>query len=425
MSDSLPLNVGFGIQDFTPKKSPDGAFEVFDPISFRALILQGGDTNVTFLAGDVFSIEDDLVRRVRKRLSDIVWLNPDHILPCAAHIATAPILFQSYVSTPCEALKYYGRDDYFADRMAAAVRKAAGAMAPARIGVGACPAPDILYNRRSYDRDGKLVMSNFKFPYPRPELTYAEIDEHVYVIRVDNEAGTPTCCAFVFGCHALCNTDKSGNISADYPGVVRKVLKTAGIESLFLPGSIGNVVPVSRGGRTPQRVGHSVAGAALYALEQTETSPGGGLTVRQKTIRVPAFSYPNPGEIEAGLASTPKRSDGLQRFQAYGNRLYRAGRTSLAYTITRVSINGADILHLPGEIFVETAKAIQQAAGDRLTAVLSGPSADIGYLSTPLVHQEGGMEPKYAGLAVESESIIRAAACELVKEDEHGACVRI
>ena len=35
------------------------------------------------------------------------------------------------------------------------------------------------------------------------------------------------------------------------------------------------------------------------------------------------------------------------------------------------------------------------------------------------------MEPKYAGLAVESESIIRAAACELVKEDEHGACVRI
>ncbi len=414
MSDASPLQVGFGIQDFTPEEPPDGAFKVFDPISFRALILREGETNVTFLAGDFFSIEADLVERAGKRLSDITWLNPNHILPCAAHIGTAPILFQSYVSTPCEALKYYGKEDYFANQIAAAIRKAAGAIAPARIGVGASSAPDVLFNRRSYDAEGKLVMSNFKFPYPRSELTYANIDDNVYVIRVDNDAGAPTHCAFIFGCHALCNTDKAGNISADYPGIVRKVLKSAGIDSLFLPGSIGNVVPVSRGGRTYERVGHSVAGAALYALEQTETSPDEGITVRQKTIQVPAFSYPDPEAVQTELAATPKRSDGLQRFQAYANRLYTAGRTSLDYTLTRVSINGADIVHLPGEIFVETAKAIKEAAGDRLTAVVSGPSADIGYLSTPQAHEEGGMEPKYAGLAVKGETMIRAAACELV-----------
>ncbi len=408
------LETGFGTQDFTPEQPSDGSFRVYDPISFRALILRKGDTNLTFLAGDCFSIEEDLMARVRERVMDIAWLNPRHILPCASHVGTTPILFQSYVSIPCEALKYYGREDYFADNMAAAIRAAADAMAPSRLGIGAGSAPNILYNRRSYDRDGKLVMSNFKFPYPRPELTYAEVDDNVYVIRIDDTEGNPTHCAIVFGCHALCSTDKYGHISADYPGVVRKVVESAGVNALFLPGSIGNVVPVSRAGRTYRRVGNSVGGAALYALEQAGMNGSGDLHVTQKTVQVPTFAHEDPDAVEAELAASPNRSDGHQRFQAYGSRHYATGRRFLDYTITRVSVSGFNIVHLPGEIFVETASAIRSAARGALTVVLSGPTADVGYLSTSRAHREGGMEPRYAGLAVDGEKRVRAAACELV-----------
>jgi hypothetical protein len=45
--------------------------------------------------------------------------------------------------------------------------------------------------------------------------------------------------------------------------------------------------------------------------------------------------------------------------------------------------------------------------------VLSGPSADVGYLSPRQAHDEGGMEPQFAGLAVDAETSIREAACEL------------
>jgi hypothetical protein len=408
------MRIGFGVQDFTPEEPADGAFKIFDRISFQALILEENGTNVTFLAGDCFSIEQDLIEMVKSRLADIDWLETDLILPCAAHIGTTPILFQSYVSLPCEALKYYGREDFFADQMAAAIRNAARNMSFGRIGIGISSAPNILYNRRSYDQEGDLVMSNFKFPYPRPELTYGEIDENVYVLRIDDAEGTPTHCAFVFGCHALCNTDKYGHISADYPGVVRKVLQSAGVGSLFLPGSIGNVVPLSRGGRTYQRVGHSVAGAALYAMEQAETREVCGLQVETATLNLPTFSYADTDAVETELAGTPKRSDGLQRFQAYGSRLHQSGRKQLEYRITKVSLNGANIVHLPGEIFVETAAAIRAAGNGSETVVLSGPTADVGYLSTPQAHGEGGMEPKYAGLAIECETDIREAACSLV-----------
>ena len=408
------METGFGIQDFTPQEPQDGSFRVYDPISFRALILRDQDTNVTFLAGDCFSIEEDIMARVRERLRDIAWLNLNHILPCASHVGTTPILFQSYVNIPCEALKYFGREDFFAENMAAAIRKAARAMAPSRLGAGASSAPNILYNRRSYDRDGNLVMSNFKLPYPRPELTYDEVDDNVYVLRIDDLDGNPIRCAIVFGCHALCNTDKYGHVSADYPGVARHVVEAAGLSTLFLPGSIGNVVPVSRAGRTYKRVGHSVGGAALYALEQARTYGSGNFGVSQKTIRLPKFSYGDPDSVETELKSTPQRSDGLQRFQAYGSRHYATGRRTLDYTITRVSASGVEIVHLPGEIFVETASAIKSAARAPLTIVLSGPTADVGYLSTPRAHREGGMEPRYAGLAVEGERLVRAAAREMV-----------
>ena len=410
------LETGFGVQDFTPVEPSDGAFRVYDPISFRVLILRHGDTNVTFLAGDCFSIEEDIMVRVRERVEDIVWLDPNHILPCASHVGTTPILFQSYVNIPCEALKYYGREDFFADNMAAAIREAVHAMAPSRMGVGAGSAPNVLYNRRSYDGDGKLVMSNFKFPYPRPELTYAEVDDNVYVIRIDDTEGNPAHCAIVFGCHALCSTDKYGHISADYPGVARRVVESAGVNALFLPGSIGNVVPVSRAGRTCERVGNSVGGAALYALEQAGMYDSGNLRVTRKTIKVPTFAHEDPDAVETELKATPKRSDGLQRFQAYGSRHHATGRQFLDYTITRVSACGVNIVHLPGEIFVETASAIRDAAQGVLTIVLSGPTADVGYLSTPEAHREGGMEPRYAGLAVDGESTIRDAACELVAD---------
>ena len=129
---------------------------------------------------------------------------------------------------------------------------------------------------------------------------------------------------------------------------------------------------------------------------------------------MPTFAHEDPNAVESELKATPKRSDGLQRFQAYGSRHYVTGRRFLDYTITRVSACGFNIVHLPGEIFVETASAIRSAARGALTIVLSGPTADVGYLSTPRAHREGGMEPRYAGLAVDGERRVRAAACELV-----------
>ena len=153
-----------------------------------------------------------------------------------------------------------------------------------------------------------------------------------------------------------------------------------------------------------QRVGHSVGAAALCACENAAGLQA-TLQIRSTTIQV--------ATCRNRAVTVDETQDGLYRHQAYGRRVH-AQRHSLDYTLTEVNLGDASILHLPGEIFVETAKAIRAANPDRRVVVVSGPSADIGYLATATAHQEGGMEPQYAGLAPEAEEQIRRAACELI-----------
>ncbi len=63
---------------------------------------------------------------------------------------------------------------------------------------------------------------------------------------------------------------------------------------------------------------------------------------------------------------------------------------------------------------METAAAIKGAGGNAMTVVLSGPTADVGYLSPMEAHAEGGMEPGFAGLSVEAEAVIRETACRMI-----------
>jgi hypothetical protein len=419
-----PLAIGFGEADITPTPpaSEPGAFRVFDPIAFRAIVIRQGDENVTLLSGDFFSFENNLLEIAREELRDIAWLKPDHVLASVSHCGGAPILFASYINQPCEHLRAFGQERRFARAAAEAIRAAATDLRPAQIGFQSAPAPGLGYNRRSHGHDGKLVMSNFLFPYPRAELRYGPVDPAVYVLRVDEPttAGSPARprgAAIVFGCHALCNTDKAGHVSGDYPHFARGVIGRAwGVPVAFLPGALGNVVPVERGGRAAERVGNGVGGAALYALEQTATEGDVQLKVKQRTVRVPIHAGKELVEAEVALAATAPGSDGNQRFGVVAARRAETEPAEADYTLTRVRLGGTELLHLPGEIFVETAAAIREHSTAERHILLSGPSADVGYLCPPEAFAEGGMEPAYAALEGRAETIIRAAAMELVSE---------
>lgn len=416
------LLVGFGDVDITPPlppQSPD-AFTVFDPVIFRAWVMRQGDEAFAMISGDFFSFEDGLLRRTRDALSDIAWLPAENILAAVSHCGGAPILFQNYMHQPTAELRQFGQERKFAALAAEAVRAAIGDMRPARVGFNSTGIRGTHYNRRSHQDDGKLVMSNFMLPYPRPDLHYGPVDENIYVLRVDEPdedyLPRPRGAVVVFGCHALCHSDKQGHVSADYPGVLRRVISDAwrGAPVCFLPGALGNVVPFHRGGRTSESVGNTVGGAALAALERTSTHQSLEIRVTHKTINVPTYARMPLGAAEDELAAIHDGKDGTARLNVYSARRAVAAE-SVAYTLTAIRIGQAILVHLPGEIFVETAAAIREVSCGEPTIIVSAPSADVGYLCSPDVHDEGGMEPYYNAVSGEAESRVRDGARELLE----------
>lgn len=413
------LLAGFGHTDITPVPTPAAPeFEVFDAISFRATVLRQGDEAVAILSGDFFSFEEHLLEQTCDELADIAWLPRRNILVSVSHTGGVPVLYQSYVAQPCPRLRAFGEEARFVQAAAAAVRQAAQSLEPVRAGFGSAAAAGVHYNRRSHDAHGNLVMSNFMLPYPRPELRYGPVDENVYVLRFDHVEDAylpgPRGALIAFGCHALCSKDKIGHISADYPGAVRRVVESAwpGAAVGFVPGAIANVVPFHRAGRTYQCVGNAVGGAALYALERTATRPDLKLSVTQRVIRVSSYA---PLSLPDAIAACNDDTDGSQRMNVYAARR-AAAAAEFDYPITVVRLGDCAIVHLRGEVFVETARAIQDSSSTAMTIVLSGPSADIGYLCPPHAVAEGGMEPSYTAVAPQAEAAIRQAACELVAE---------
>ena len=62
------IYAGFAKVDITPQLDDPPPFEIFDPIFFRALHLRQGGRDITFLAADLFALDEEFRQRVGEKL---------------------------------------------------------------------------------------------------------------------------------------------------------------------------------------------------------------------------------------------------------------------------------------------------------------------------------------------------------------------
>lgn len=410
---SEPILAGFGKVDITPERDP--TFEILDPIYFRALHVRQGDRQVTFLAADLFVLDDhfrDLLAGCL-RGTDV---DPAWVLRGACHLGTGPTLFQYYVNQPTEALKQFGQDERYAMAAAEAIRLARADACPARAAVGTGEAEARLqYNRRAHDDQGRLQMVSLtQYPQPPEHLRYDAVDRQVGVVRFDREDKRPI--ALVnFGCHALSLWDRRGNISGDFPGRMAEILGREGIDMLFFEGALGNVHPVRQGEDPCGRIARSLTDTALEVFRSLRPSGDVGLKFLTKTIDLAPQPVEDVETARRRWEAQPARSEGLARYQYWLAQRYQ-GTPSYPFTFHLLAIGRTVLLHMPGEPFVETARAIREAAPFERVLLLADPCPEAGYLPTPEAHREGGDEPQFAALEAQAEAKIRRTAIELLNE---------
>lgn len=268
------------------------------------------------------------------------------------------------------------------------------------------------------------------------------IDPSVPTIRIEDMAGEVIGIMCCYACHPVTLGADNRMITADYPGVVVRVLEAVYPEAvaIFITGCAGQIntghsaqdslstrPSELRSFREMIRLGTAIAGAAVQASEHAADprgtsravapSPGDRAQVRAATVEVPAPLLPmeEPEAFRAMAAEwraqaacsspdgSPEESDRLLRWASWAERMAASAPHEPFIPLDVTVLRWGDIclVGLPGEPFVEFGLEIRRHAP--ASVVVAGYANGCpGYVPHRSAYEEGGYEVLYAHRAAYS-----------------------
>lgn len=309
LREPRPLRVGFGTVDITPDvsdprrpvwiagfSSGKSALAVHDPLAAAAIAIDNGHARVAIVALDAIGFFHDDVIRVREAVPPDWKL--DYVVVCSTHNHSTPDLMGLWGPDPFHS----GVDPAYRDRVIRSARDAIGAavtnLAPARMAMHHVPV----------DPEG-LVKDTRK-----PIVFDADLR---FLHFTDATTGRTLGTLVGWGNHPETPWSKNRDITADFPGVLRKALaegipSTNGLfkaglggQHVFVNGAVGGLMtthpstvvtdPVT--GERIQEPSHAKTRAlghqlALRVLERIASEPAPSvasvpLTVHARTLDLP------------------------------------------------------------------------------------------------------------------------------------------
>jgi neutral ceramidase len=384
------VRAGVAVRDVTP---PAGAAlsgfaartaratGAHDPLLVHALVVE----DTALVTVDVVGLHEDDCAEIRRRCA----LPADHVVVHATHTHGGPVSMRGRLGGPV--------DEAFIAALvttcAEAVDAAHAAREPVQVRAGYGAGPGVARNRR------------------RPD---GPVDDALPVLHLRRPDGSLLAGVVSYACHPVVLGADNTRFTADYPGVVRRVLaERLGGPVLFVTGCAGDantghsaaasISTEAAAGRTfaaAERVGTRVAEAALTATPE----PGAG-SVRALSREVAlALDPPTGAEVAADVTAweaeattaEPARAALLREWAAWG-RARPAGPPTWSGSVSVLRWGPALLVALPGEPFAAAAHAVRRQAPAGTTVVVAGYSGGCpGYLPPVEEHAYGGYEVEEA-----------------------------
>ena len=425
------LHVGHASTDITPGArrrtidhrcgAPvDDPVPVCDRLYARATAFRCGGQQAVCVTCDLLCVDRTLRGAVVQRLAE-ESITPEQFILGATHTHTAPtvVALHGVEPTPAEYL------DFLAKAIAKTAVKALRSAKPARIALGKATV-DLSVNRRQIGRLADVNSLN---------TPAGNVDTKVSVLKVAPLDGSSGGLLFHYGAHPLAMWDGKPKISADYPGRATAYLQGAGgfAFAQFLQGCSGDVnVKIHGGAKAADRLGTTLAEAALEAAQRAQPCRSSDISMTTRTVRLP---WQNVLSVDQGRAVLEQKRAGTapsatadNRMAAWFADLCRAHahgppRPHAEVIVQALRIGEAVFVALPGEVFVEIAQEIERRAqSDRLVITGYCNDCQVGYLPTASAFDEGGYEvdkaPYYYGvfrLSPACAPIIVAGALEAIQ----------
>jgi hypothetical protein len=408
-----PLRIATFQADVTPPiGSPlccDGgvkpASKIVDPLSARGVILFVRPRPIVLVAVDWPGIANEGWDEWRREVAKAAGTDPDHVTVNTLHQHDAPD-YDPEADRLLETVALGGRlyNRAFAreaiERTVAAVREAVGKpQTVTHVGLGRARAKGVASNRRVLGEDGKVKygrMSSCKIPEARaaPE---GVIDPFVRVVSFW-QGSRPLLAITYYATHPQSYYGQGG-VSADFVGMARTMREKAlpGVAHIHFNGAGGNIAAGKYNDGSPEMrpvLAQRLSEGMKAAWESTEKFPLAERDVSWRVLPVglpPAEALTDQSELRRMMADT-QLTERLRLRSAHDLTWVKRHEGGRKIPLFLLTLGPADVLYMPGELFVEYQLAAQEMRGDRFTAMAAYGDYGPGYIGTRIAYSQGGYE---------------------------------
>ncbi len=354
---------------------------VDEPLLLKGIILDDGIARCVLCALDWCTLEGEYHRQFRLKIARAAETPESAVALQCVHTHSAP----SRRAEP-------GFFEEMTDRAGSAAREALGRLRRVtHVGCGKAKVEMFASNRRVPGRDGKIVSrwSSTKDPALRDEPE-GFIDPWLRTVTFfDGE--TPIARMHYYASHPQSHY-RDGRVHADVPGWARSRLeREEGAPQIYFTGCAGDVTAGKYNDGSPE------ARAAMIDRLAAAMRKSAAGTRKEPVSEISWEVRP----VDFAWKTDPKSPDPPGRRHPVEIGLLRIG--------------SVDILHLPGEPFVEYQVFAQNLRPDRFVVVAGYGDGEPGYICTDAAFDEGGYEPTASRVGPPSESRLKAAMADLLK----------
>lgn len=434
------LRAGAAMSNITPELGsaiiggfvPFPATHVHDELHARCLVLDDGKTMVALVVCDLLGMHRSVSMEARKLIQDATGIPPERVLISCTHTHSAASALGSERFTSEQPLNDYQR--FVAKRIADGVRCAINRLRPAEIGFGTVEAPEHVFNRRWFMREGTVPLNPFgkmdrvKMNPPAGSKDLVEpagpTDPTVSFIALREPGGRMISVFSAYSLHYVGGVG-DGHISSDYYGMFCEALKArvgGGVAepafvALMANGTSGDVNNIAfRVPRGPKAAYEQMRHVAEDLAEKVHGALAGirwerhaaletryrELSLSWRTVEPELLQWAN----EKLAAGSPAKADLPSIYAGRVQHLARASGPALA-PIQVLRIGDVCVGTSPCETFAEMGLEFKKRNPFAKAFMLELNHAYLGYLPTPRHFALGGYETWPGTNALEPEASVK------------------
>ena len=402
------------------------AEEILQPLVLKGIVLDDGRTRLVLGAMDWCVLRGGAYDLFRDKLAlaagvpvTQVSLHMTHTHSAMLVDARAEQLLQTTEKPPRHLdLEWMTR---ITDEAARSVEVAIHNLQPfTHVGVGQAKVERFASTRRVFGPDGKIQVrySSTKNNPALMDMPEGRIDPWLKTVTFyDGDA--PLVRMHYYASHPQ-SSYGDGKAHPDTPGLARSYLENEeGVAQIYFTGCAGDVTAGKYNDGSPasrQAMSKQLYSGMIRAIAATEKSPVTGFSWKTVDLAIVPKVDPDaaPDLLRATMAD-PKAPDGKRISAALKLAWQERVRLRPTIDLGRLRIGPLDLLHLPGEPFVEFQLYAQGLRPDRFVAVAGYGEGGPGYICTDAAFGEGGYEPGASLVGPPTEALLKAAIEELLR----------